>query len=203
MSPWLFPMWVWLIATLLAQGAEVGTGFTTSHLAWPLLKDDTQAAVESGEWLPEGGQVYIGDEAILYTAAADSCPGLPVQAATCLTGLKRGQQGTRAGSYAAGSSVRGTESQVLSVLTDMRLIQTDTGWGVVTWPVQSFRTLANLIVEIGTWDYSYLQGHGQWLVVFMQLLNLGLLVSMVKLFAGPLSSLAGGLARGLTGGRLG
>ena len=202
MSPWLFPMWVWLIATLLAQGAEVGTGFTTSQLAWALLEGETQAAVVSGDWKPAGGQVYIGNEVIGYESVAETCVGLPVQT-PCLTGLQRGAQGTDQGSYAAGSSVRGSESQVLSTLTDLRLVKTDTGWGVVTWPVQSFRSLANIIIEIGQWDYSYLDGHGQWLAIFMQLLNLGLLVSMVKLFAGPLSSLASGLARGLTGGRLG
>ena len=203
MNAWWFIMWIWLVGSLLAQVAEVGTGFTSSRLAWPLLAGETQAAVGGGDWPPAGGRVYVGTEAIDYTGVSDDCPGLPMLPGRCLTDLKRGLAGTEAGSYAAGSLVRGSESQALSSLTELQLVETDTGWGVITWPVQSFRALARIVGEMGTWDYSYLDGQGQWLAIFGQLANLAMLIALIRLFAGPLSSLAGGLARGLTGGRLG
>ena len=202
MSAWWYIMFIWLIGSMLAQVAEAGTGFSNSHLTWPLLAADTQAAVAAGDWPTAGGRIYIGDEAIDYAGVAD-CVGLPVQGGQCLTGLTRGHLGTEVGSYAAGSVVRGSESQALSALTELQLVQTDTGWGVVAWPVQSFRSLALIVSEIGTWDYSYLDGQGQWLAIFLQLANLAMLVALIRLFAGPLSSLAGGLARALTGGRVG
>ena len=204
MNAWWFIMFIWLVGSLLAQAAEVGTGFTSGQLAWPLLEGETQAAVTAGDWPPAGGRVYIGSEAIDYGGVADACPGLPtLEALRCLTDLERGQVGTAAGSYAAGSLVRGSESQALSSLSELRLVQTDTGWGVIAWPVQSFRALARIVGEMGTWDYAYLDGQGQWLAIFLQLANLAMLISLIRLFAGPLSSLAGGVARGLTGGRLG
>ena len=196
-------MFVWIIGTLLGQAAEVGSGFTTSPLAWPLLAGEEQAAVEGGDWSPSGGRIYIGTEAIDYEGVAEACPGLPELDGLCLTGLDRGLVGTLAGSYRAGSVLRGSQSQMLSALSELRLVETDTGWGVIAWPVQSFRSLARVVGEMGSWDYAYLEGQGQYLAIFLQLMNFAMLIGLITLFAGPLSSLAGGLARSLTGGRVG
>ncbi len=196
-------MFVWIAAQLLGQAAEVGTGFTSSPLAWPLLSADTHAAVAGGDWQPGGGRIFIGQEAIDYAGVADTCPGLPTLPGRCLTGLKRGLVGTEAGNYMAGSIVRGSESQMVAGLNELRLVQTNTAWGVVTWPVQSFRALTRVVGEMGTWDYAYLEGYGQYLVIFMQMFNLAMLIGLIRLFASPLSNLASGVARGLTGGRFG
>ena len=199
MAAWWFIMFVWTVATLLGQVVEVGTGFTTGHLAWPLLSGDTALAVAGGDWRPAGGRIYIGQEAIDFSGIVDSCPVLPQDTGACLTGLERGVAGTQVGSYAAGSVVRGTESQMISALNELRLVETDTAWGVITWPVQSFRALSRVVGEMGTWDYAYLEGNGQYIVVFMQLANLAMVIMLVRLFAGPLSTLASGVTRGLLG----
>lgn len=203
MSPWWFIMSVWLVAQILGQAVEAGTGWTSSHLTWPLLAADTHMAVAGGDWQPGGSRIYIGDEAIDYTAVADDCPGQPMIPGPCLTGLVRGKSGTTPGSYGAGSVLRGSESQLISSLSELRLVETDTAWGVVTWPIQSFRALTRVVGEMGSWDYAYLDGGGQYLVTFLQLFNLAMVIMLVRLFAGPLSNLASGVARGLTGGRFG
>ena len=203
MSFWFYIGFIWICAQLLGQAVEVGTGFTASQLTWPLLAGDTQAAVAGGDWQPAGGRIYIGQEAIDFTGVADSCPGLPALQGKCLTGLKRGLVGTTPGSYMAGSIVRGTESQMMQGLNDLRLVQTNTTWGALTFPLQAFSAFARLFGELTTWDYAYLEGNGQYLVLFMQLFNLAMLVGLARLFASPLSNLMGGIARGLTGGRFG
>ena len=204
MAAWWYIMFVWIIAQMLGQVVEVGTGFTSTYLQWPLLANETHAAVAGGDWEPAGGRIYIGHEAIDYTALAEECPGLPVIPGPCLIGLKRGLVGTAAGSYMAGSVVRGVESQALAGLNDLRLVQTNTSWGPIDYPIQAFRSMVRLVGEIGTWDYEYLDNTGgQYLVIFMQLANLAMVVSLIGMFAGPLSNLAGGVARALTGGRFG
>lgn len=201
MNLWWYMMFVWIVGTMLAQVVEVGTGFTSARLAWPLLEGETQAAVDGGNWRPGGGRVYVGLEAIDYGGVADDCTGLPQQAqgGSCLTGLQRGQLGTDQGSYATGSLVRGSESAALEGITELTVVETDTLWDKITWPLATFGAIGKLVAEMGTADYSYLEGHGSWLRLLFHMSNFGMAIALVGLFAGPLSNLAGGVGRALTG----
>lgn len=203
MNIWFYIMFVWLVAVLLGQAAEVGSGFTSSTLAWPLLEVDQVAAVEGGDWKPGGGSVFIGDEEIYYAGVTEPCPGLP-RAAKCLHGLQRGQQGTKAANYAAGSSVNGSESEAIEALRRLQNIKVDTGWGVLTFPYHGGRALGKLVAEVVKWDYAYLDNqYGEWVKLFFRsMTSLALVILLLQLFAGPLSSITSGLGRTLTGGRL-
>ena len=87
-------------------------------------------------------------------------------------------------------------------ITKLAVVETDTLWDKITWPLATFGAIGKLVTEMATSDYSYLDGHGSWLKLLFHMANFGMAIALVKLFAGPLSNLAGGVGRALTGGRI-
>ena len=184
--------------TMLANAHDGNRGFGSTLLRSAMMPNDLIAAVKSPQgFRVEGGIVSIGDELMRYRTVGTDC-GARHANKPCIAIIERGLGGTEKAAHPAGSRVYGDDAEITNQMINLRQIQTTSGWGVLSLPLQGAEFFLG-IMKVLSWDYEFLKGDAEYIRMFVLWpFSLSMIGVAIRLITDVLSVI-GGLRRSILG----
>ena len=211
MNLWFFVYFIWIVAQMLSLVSESASAFTSTPLVGRITPTDRFIPIRSAVDMPEAGNRFTIDvEEISYVRIVSQAQCGRYQAVPvsyqyeCLdtgaAGAGRGVGDSVPASHSVGALVVSDATNALSQISQIRVVEVETGWGPLAFPVQAFSAITSFFGSMVSWDYDYLDGPGWYLKIFLHGLNAVVAIGLVRIFIGPMSAMIGGIGRGV--GRL-
>ena len=153
---WTFFVFMFLWGTILSYVAANSLGVASTTLTEAMGRADTKSYVASTSGFLDADYLIIGSERITYTGKSGST----------FTGLVRGDLGTDARSYPSGTTVYTEGLGLLNQVVGMDILQTLSDDGMIIGSIKVAvglpLALIGFVIDVATWDFSYLDGHMTW-----------------------------------------
>jgi hypothetical protein len=160
-----------VIAIFLTSIYQGGGGLVATTLTQPLSATETATInVVSTQSYRTADTVYIENEMIAYTG----------KAATTLTGLTRAyNRTTQVAHNVIGTPVYSQEMGTINQASGSFVASSDIAGGEISASGFNISFLLRAVPQIVLWDYPFLKGQLQYLRILLQMVGVGLTVSLV------------------------
>ena len=164
---WFVIYAVCAILTGIYQGSG---GLTSSSLTQTLSAGETNTIyVTSTTGFKSADTIWIENEQIDYTA----------KTATTFTGLTRARNRTSSATHVSGSRVFSYEMGVMNQSSGAAIAQTDASGGTVSGVGFNLNFLLSALPNVVLWNYPFLSGQLIYLKIILQMVGIGLTVSLI------------------------
>lgn len=176
----MFLLTIFLAGQMFSMWMEGNTGLATTPLTAAVTETSTTLPVIDTSGFLSSNFVIMGDEDICYTGVT----------ATSFTGLTRGCNNTTAAVHASGTLAYDEATGFLNRTLSMQQhdVAADDGLLGTIKGKFSFIGVASswisLIPQMVSWNYSYLDGLGVYLKIFLQVLSAGLVFGLFRMLLG-------------------
>ena len=169
----------------------------TTSLSAGITASDTTIPVQSVAGYPSAGWLYIGGEAMSYSASASSCPAPFGSEPACFTGASRGGIQTTATSHPARARVYDEASGALNALAGFESRTAVTDLGDVTSPWGAGPAIIGFLSHATTWDWPMFEGDFAFFRIIGVLLTTSIMLGIFYLLAQLLMNSVGSVLRAI------
>ena len=181
MNNWfMFLLLIYVGAQMMSMWMEGTTGVAATPLTSALTESSTTLNVIDTAQFLSPHFVILGDEDICYTGITG----------TTFTGLTRGCNGTDAAPHKSGALVYSEGLGFLNRAISMQQHDVEADDGLFGTIKGKFRFIGvaaswiSIIPQMVAWDYSYLDGLGIYVKIFLYVLSAGLVFGLFRMLLG-------------------
>jgi hypothetical protein len=179
------------IFSLMMEGKQA---FASSKLASSITATSLFIPLDAGFGGASGfpsseTRIFIGDEEIQYdsiqTTNDANCTG-ETDPCLVLSADDRGINGTKAVAHAEGSRVYSESAGLINQIVSFKVGNTDSLIEKVSVPFQASWAMVKFFAKLVMWDYSFLEGDGVWLKLFLLYpISGAVILGLIGLLRGP------------------
>ena len=208
---WAFVFFLWMAGQFFGQVGDNAQGYNSTVTLAKVSATDRYVPLRQTDGFPASSKsFYLGEEHISYDAIVETtaCGRFRLVStqllalssrAQCLDTGPRGRGiGTPKQVHPAGTSAADPSTNTLTKLKHLELGKADSGWGQITFVIQSGSVLVAVIPQIMAWDYWFLEGPGFYIKIFLWAFNGVVLFGLVRAFSGAATAMMSGIG-GLLG----
>lgn len=176
---------IYIVAVLMSLAFEGGAGIVSTRLDGATDADDVTLTVDSTSGFidPSGAfqvLIYINNEVMTYDDVSN---------ATTFAGVLRGQFGTVSADHADNTIVYNDAAGAINSLAIYNLATELENVGSITGVFNVGLAFVKAVPSILTWDYAYLEGTNQVIMLFLLTFSIGFVAALIGLLIGLAQSI--------------
>ncbi len=186
----MFLGFLYISGTIFSMALEGEQAFVSTDLSSAITATTLFIPLDSASgFASSDDRMFIGDEEIAYdsiqTTDDGNCTG-SVNPCLVLTADDRGRNSTEAAAHASGSRVFTQSAGLLNQVVAFKVGNTDSIIGKVSLPFQATWALIKFFAKIIMWDWSFLEGNGIWIKLFLLYpLSMAIVLNLITVLRGP------------------